>query len=561
MIYITLRAFTGSAATDETSLLLTGQAQGQGLKHNETCSKICSEICSGRMKSIRELSISRVARYEMSQLIIKNCIANINMKMKIKEEKKEKGEKKEKKEKPDLHQVVLIIEEAAVNTRPSSVSTATGATRPTSTPSQNFTKRRSEYTQRESVNLSKSVTFTCDHITVIDYQDCSSQECNDNSTHLNYGTTVDFKDCERRMAEANEYYLASNLSDITCTEVEKLRIRQLLRDHDMKDALEKERNVLEERRLRRKQRNVINMSSTLPIRNRPISRFDLYHHSNHQPNPTSRPISNPLPQFNTHPHSKPTPRPLSRPQSEPSPHLPSILHSSSLQSALLTPTPTLIRSRAGAELLRTRKPLLAPPNSSCSKSIPSLVQEHDITPRAVQSVDSGVDYDDSEYIASQDGNEHKSEDRDGDRNEDEDVDDDCCDREVDEKRMLKELEGREVGKKGRGEGGMNSSGECFWDEEAQEERKLEEAEEEREETVERNGSLFSIQFQLKTQSVSVMGIRYSLSKQSHLIFNMVVCTCPLVCMSCVCTMWHVLCAMIYVPCTMCFVLCAMWCVK
>ena len=28
MIYITLRAFTGSAATDETSLLLTGQAQG-----------------------------------------------------------------------------------------------------------------------------------------------------------------------------------------------------------------------------------------------------------------------------------------------------------------------------------------------------------------------------------------------------------------------------------------------------------------------------------------------------------------------------------------------------
>jgi hypothetical protein len=499
-----------------------GQGQGQGQYHNE--------MCSGRMKNIRELSISKAARHEISHLTV-----NMKMKTKVEEQEEKEKMKKEKikeREKPDLHQVELMFEEAVAGSRPPSVSTVTCITRPPSTPSQNTSKRRNEYSQPESVNLSKSVTFTCDQNTELDDQDCSSQECNDHSTHLNNATAVDLHDEGRRMAEANEHHLASNLRDITCTEVEKLRLLQLLRDYDMKDALEKEKIVLEERRWRKKLRNVTDMSSTLPIRNRPLSRFDLYHHSNHQPNPMSRPLSspNPVPKFNTHSHSKPMTRPLSRPQSEPTPVLPSTIHSSSLQSASLIPTPVPIpvpipvRRRAGAELLRTRKPLLAPTVSSCSKSTQSIVQEHDITPRSVKcAVYSGVDFDDSEYIPSQDGNE--------DEHEDKDVDDEDCDREVDERRVLEEREGGEISKVSRAE--------SSW-EEGDEKRQLEEAEEEREEIIERNGSLLSIQSQSLTQGASVMGNRYPLSKQSHLIFSMVVCMCTLVCLSCVCTPWHVL---------------------
>jgi hypothetical protein len=571
LYYLTARAFTGSVATGEASLLLTGQGQGQGLQH---------EICSGRMKSIRELSISRAVRHEISELAVKNCTENITMKMKIKVEAKvkEETEKEEKmkgkakakeKEKPDLHQVELMFQEAVAGSRPPSVSAVTCITRPPSTPPQNTPKRRNEYSQLESVNLSKSVTFTCDHNTVIGYQDCSRQECDDNSTHLNKGTSVDLYDGGLRMAEANECLLASNLCDITCTEVEKLRILQLLRDHDMKDALQKEKMVLEERRWRKKHRNVSDMSSTLPIRYRPLSRFDLYHHSDRQPNPMSRPLSNPVPQSDNHPHSKSMPRLLSRPQSEPAPDTPSTLHSS-LQSALLiptsipTPTPTPItipiRSRAGAELLCTRKPLLAPTVSSCSKSIPPTAQDHDITPRAVQSaVDSGVDFDDSEYILSEVGNEDEHEDRDVDEHVDDEDED--CDRKVDEKRMVEEQKGGEGGMDSKAEGGKKSKGECLWDNEGQEERKFG-AEEKREETVERNRSVLSFQSQSTTQSASVMGNRYSLSKQSRLIFSMVVCMFTLVCLCCVCTMWHVLCAVCCcVLCTaFCCVLCAVCCV-
>ena len=427
-----------------------------------------------------------------------------------------------------MHQVELMFEEAVAGKRPPSVSTVTGITRPPSNPLQNTSKRRNEYSQLESANFSKSVTFTCDQNTELDSQDCSGQEYTDKSTHLNNGTPADLYDEGHRIAEADECLLASNLSGIRCTEVEKLRILQLLRDHDMKDALEKEKIILEERRWRKKQRNVTDMASTLPIRNRPLSRFDLYHHSNHKPNPMSRPLSNPNPQFNTHFHSQPMSRPLSRPQSEPAPNPPSTLHSSSLQSALLIPTSTLIptpipiRSRAGAELLRLRQPILAPPVSSWSKSIPSIVQDHDITPISVKSVvDSGVDFDDSEYIRSQDGDENEHEDR----GEDKDVDDgdENCDRKVDEKRILEEQEGGDVGRE--------SKGECFWDDEGREEKTFG-AEEEREDAVERNGSLLSIQSQSSTQGASVMGNRYSLSKQSHLIFIMIVCMCTLVCMCC-----------------------------
>lgn len=258
-----------------------------------------------------------------------------------------------KKERTDLHQVELMFKEAGAGTRPPSLCTVTGITRLPSTPSQNTSKRRNEHSQLKSVNLGESLTFTCDQNTELNYQDCSRRECNDKTTNLNNGTTVDLYDGGQRMAEANDNNFASNLSEITCTELEKLRILQLLRDHDMKDALEKEKIVLEERRWRKKRRDVIDLSSTLPTRNRPLSRYDLYHHSNHKPNPVSRPLSKPVPQLNTIPHSQPTSCRLSRPQSEPTPHLPSSLHSSSLQSASLihtlipiptpipNPTPTL----------------------------------------------------------------------------------------------------------------------------------------------------------------------------------------------------------------------------
>ena len=146
-------------------------------------------------------------------------------------------------------------------------------------------------------------------------------------------------------------------------------------------------------------------------------------------------------------------------------------------------------------------------------------------------VDSGVDFDDSEYIPSQDGNEDEDEGRDKDKDVDEDED---CDRKVIEKRMLQEQVG--------GEGGKKSKGECFWDE-GYEKKKLDKEEEEWEDTIERNGSVLSIQSQSTIQSDSVMGNRYSLSKQSHLIYSMVVCMCTLVCMCCM-LCWVVCCAVL-----------------
>ena len=97
LYYRTARAFTGSTATDEASLLLTGQGQGQGQRqgqgHGHGQGLQHTETCYGRMKSVRELSISRAARHEISQLVIKNCTANINMTMTMKEEEKKMKEK------------------------------------------------------------------------------------------------------------------------------------------------------------------------------------------------------------------------------------------------------------------------------------------------------------------------------------------------------------------------------------------------------------------------------------------------------------------------------------
>ena len=350
-----------------------------------------NKICPERMKTIRELSSCRTERNAYSRLSAKNTSANFKVKMNVPQVK------------PDLHPIVLMLE--VTHSRPSVVNTEASITLPSTVPKGTSHKKRNGNSQTESVNFSKLVTFTASHDTVINnYQTNIEREYNNNA-----GRNIISR--EMMIEDDNKYDLPSNLNQIICTEVEKLRILQLLRDHDMKGALEEEKVILEERRLRKTKRNAFNMSWNVIKRKQPLSKSALH----------------PSPHFN--PHSNCKSRPQSRLHSEEDRHPSKTLCSSYLHSTLLIPKPLPTQIRTGAENLFTLTPILTSKANCCNKSIPSVVNEYGITPRSAKSTaDSCVDFDDSVYIPSLDGND------DDDDDDGYDDDDKSCNREADDER-------------------------------------------------------------------------------------------------------------------------------
>ena len=335
----------------------------------KTISLCENKICHERMKSIRELSSCRTERHTYSRLSVKNTSANLKVKMNVPQEK------------PDLHPIVLMLK--VTDSRPSVVKIKASITLPSTVP-----KGTSHgNSQTESVNFSKSVTFTDSHDTFI--KNCQTN----NESEYNNDAGRDGKGREIMIENDNKCDSASNLNQITCTQVEKLRILQLLRDHDMKRALEKEKVILEERRIRKMKRNAFNMSCNVIKRKEPFPKSDL-HASLH---------SNSLSNSKT--------RPQSRLHSEEGRQPSKTLCSSYLPATLLIPTPLPTKILTGAEHLITLTPILAPTVDCCNKSVPSVVNEYGIPPRSANSTtDSCIDFDDSVYIPSLDGNDDNDDD-------------------------------------------------------------------------------------------------------------------------------------------------------
>jgi hypothetical protein len=105
----------------------------------------------------------------------------------------------------------------------------------------------------------------------------------------NFSATSNYEFDEYSEKE-NSKRTRANVDKISCTEIERLRIMQLLREHDLKSRLLEEKGVMEERRMKKKMLSQSQSHSTLnsvhfyPKKRIPFSGF------NHAPAPIEKPL-------------------------------------------------------------------------------------------------------------------------------------------------------------------------------------------------------------------------------------------------------------------------------
>jgi hypothetical protein len=133
--------------------------------------------------------------------------------------------------------------------------------------------------------------------TELEKKDIKIDNCNSGNTPFTF-TSDNFSatnnneadECTESGEQENSKRTRANVDKISCTEIERLRILQLLREHDMKSRLKEEARVMEERRRNKKLLSQSQSHSTLhavpfyPKKRIPFSGF------NHAPPPIEKPL-------------------------------------------------------------------------------------------------------------------------------------------------------------------------------------------------------------------------------------------------------------------------------